>query len=102
MMNTEPVTESRVLEALREVVDPEMGIDIVALGLIYDVAIQGGRVEVKMTLTMPGCPMHESITGGARLALLNLEGVEDACVELVWDPPWHPGMMEQETQARIG
>jgi len=100
-MNAAQIDEAGVLQALREVIDPEMGIDIVALGLIYDIAIQGGRVDVKMTLTMPGCPMHDSITSGAQLALLNLDGVHDAHVELVWDPPWHPGMMESEVQARI-
>ena len=88
-----PITEQVVLDTLRQVVDPEIGSNIVDLGLIYDVAIIGTRVDVKMTLTTPGCPMHESICQGARLALLNLEGVEEANVELVWEPPWHPGMI---------
>ena len=101
-MKPPQVTETDVLQALREVIDPEMGIDIVALGLIYDIGIQGGRVHVKMTLTIPGCPMHDSITSGARLALLNLEEVDEAHVELVWDPPWNPGMIEPDVQARMG
>jgi metal-sulfur cluster biosynthetic enzyme len=88
-----PITEQVVLDTLRQVVDPEIGSNIVDLGLIYDVAIIGTRVDVKMTLTTPGCPMHESICQGAQLALLNLEGVEEANVELVWEPPWHPGMI---------
>jgi metal-sulfur cluster biosynthetic enzyme len=100
-MNGARINEAEVLQALREVIDPEMGIDIVALGLIYDIAIRGGRVDVKMTLTMPGCPMHDSITSGAQLALLNLDGVDDAHVDLVWDPPWHPGMMESAAETRI-
>ena len=92
-MNADPVTEQVVLAALRLVIDPEIGSNIVDLGLVYDVAISGARVDVKMTLTTPGCPMHESICQGAQLALLNLEGIEEANVELVWDPPWHPGMI---------
>lgn len=101
-MNSTPLTESDVLTALREVMDPEMGIDIVSLGLIYDVRIEGAYVLVRMTLTMRGCPMHDSITGGVRLVLLNLDGVDDAEVELVWDPPWTPAMMVPEAQAGQG
>jgi metal-sulfur cluster biosynthetic enzyme len=91
-----------VLAVLREVIDPEMGIDIVALGLIYDVRIEGARVFIKMTLTMRGCPMHDSIIGGVRLVLLNLDGVDDVEVETVWDPPWSPAMMEPGAQAGLG
>jgi len=101
-MNHAPLTEPDVLAALREVIDPEMGIDIVALGLIYDVRIEGARVFLKMTLTMRGCPMHDSITGGARLVLLNLDEVDEVDVELVWDPPWSPAMMAPEAQAGLG
>ena len=95
------ITEQKVLEALREVVDPEMGVDIVSLGLIYDVRIAGARVFIKMTLTMRGCPMHDSIVGGVRLVLLSLDGVEEVDVELVWEPPWSPAMMSAEAQARL-
>lgn len=94
-MTTNPLTETEVLEALRQVIDPELGQNIVDLGLIYSVNIVGAKVSVTMTLTTPGCPMHESICWGVKCALLNLEGVDDAEVELVWDPPWHPSMMRQ-------
>jgi metal-sulfur cluster biosynthetic enzyme len=87
------LTEQIVLEALRQVIDPELGCNIVDLGLIYGVEIIGGRVRVMMTLTTPGCPMHETISHGAQIVLLGLEGVTDAEVEVVWDPPWHPSMM---------
>jgi metal-sulfur cluster biosynthetic enzyme len=87
------LTETTVLDALRQVLDPEVGMSIVDLGLIYDVAITGDRVRVAMTLTSAGCPMSESIRGGAELALLNLAGVTEAHVELVFDPPWHPAMI---------
>ena len=94
-MNPNPLTEAAVLDALRQVLDPEIGMNIVDLGLIYDVAVTGTSVRVSMTLTSAGCPMGESIRGGAELALLDLAGVSAAQVELVFDPPWHPGMMAQ-------
>ena len=96
-MNANSLTETDVLNALRQVLDPEIGMSIVDLGLIYDVAITGSTVRVAMTLTSAGCPMGDSIRGGAEMALLNLEGVTDAQVELVFDPPWHPAMISQPT-----
>jgi metal-sulfur cluster biosynthetic enzyme len=94
-MTTNAITEQAILETLRQVMDPELGCNIVDLGLIYSVSITGQKVTVVMTLTTPGCPMHESIRGGAQQALLNLAGVEAAAVEVVWDPPWHPSMMTE-------
>ena len=87
--------ESNVLEALRQVIDPELGCNLVDLGLIYDVKIDGGMVRVKMTVTTPGCPMHDSLRSGVQNALLGLEGVTTAQVDLVFDPPWHPSMMTE-------
>ncbi|MCX8089933.1 MAG: metal-sulfur cluster assembly factor [Verrucomicrobiae bacterium] len=100
-MNSPTPTETAVWNALRSVVDPELGCNIVDLGLVYDVAIEGARVRVRMTLTTPGCPMHESLCTGAQLALFNLEGVQEAQVELVWDPPWHPAMMSETARALL-
>lgn len=101
-MNSTPLTEAALLDALRGVMDPELGCNLVDLGLIYNVAIIGSKVRVTMTLTTPGCPMHESLCGGVQAALLNLEGVNDAEVELVWDPPWHPSMMTDVGRAQTG
>jgi len=92
-MTTNEITEEAILETLRQVIDPELGCNIVDLGLICNVSINCQKVTVVMTLTTPGCPMHESIRWGALEALLNLAGVEAAEVEVVWDPPWHPSMM---------
>jgi metal-sulfur cluster biosynthetic enzyme len=94
-MTTNEITEETILETLRQVVDPELGCNIVDLGLVYSVSITGKNIAVVMTLTTPGCPMHESIRWGAQNALLNLEGVDEAEVEVVWNPPWHPSMMTE-------
>jgi metal-sulfur cluster biosynthetic enzyme len=101
-MSLQTVTETTVLEALRQVEDPEIACNIVDLGLVYGVAIEGPKVTVQMTLTTQGCPMHESIAWGVKMALLNLEGVEEADVQVVWDPPWHPAMMTEAGRARVG
>jgi metal-sulfur cluster biosynthetic enzyme len=96
------LTEEMILESLREVIDPEIGCNIVDLGLVYSVVITGASVDVTMTLTTQGCPMHESICWGVKEAVLNVDGVEEAEVELVWDPPWHPSMMTEQGRAATG
>jgi metal-sulfur cluster biosynthetic enzyme len=95
------LNEQTILEALRQVIDPEIGCNVVDLGLIYGITITGTEVTVRMTLTTPGCPMGESIAQGAQCALLNIDGVEEAEVEIVWDPPWNPGMMTDIGRAAI-
>jgi len=101
-MNTLAPEETAAWDALRQVIDPEIGCNIVDLGLIYDLVIAGGRIAVKLTLTTPGCPMHESIAWGVKNALLALDGVEDVSVDLVWDPPWNPAMMTEQGRAQVG
>jgi len=103
-MITDSITEKLVLETLRQVIDPELGCNIVDLGLVYSAHIDGTNVAVVMTLTTPGCPMHESIAQGVRTALLNLDGVTDVDVQIVWDPPWHPSMMSEQGRiaTRVG
>jgi metal-sulfur cluster biosynthetic enzyme len=99
---TNVLDESKVLEALRQVIDPELGCNLVDLGLIYDVKIEADTVQVTMTVTTPGCPMHDSLRLGVQNALLNLAGVKSAQVELVFDPPWHPSMMTDVGRALTG
>jgi metal-sulfur cluster biosynthetic enzyme len=96
------IAETSVWNALSQVIDPEIGCNIVDLGLVYSVTIAGPKVSVKMTLTTHGCPMHESIAQGVQMALLGLDGVEDAEVEIVWDPPWNPEMMSEHGRAVVG
>jgi metal-sulfur cluster biosynthetic enzyme len=101
-MQTTQLDEPPILETLRQVVDPEIDCNIVDLGLIYGIRIDGRKVTVQMTLTTQGCPMHESIALGVKNSLLNLEAVEEAEVEIVWDPPWNPSMMTDHGRARVG
>lgn len=102
MITETPVTEAVVYQALKQVIDPELGCNLVDLGLIYSVRIEGPKVTAVMTLTTPGCPMHESLSWGVKCALLSLEGVDDAEVEVVWDPPWQPAMMTDAGRAATG
>ncbi|MEI2724332.1 MAG: metal-sulfur cluster assembly factor [Verrucomicrobiota bacterium] len=97
-----PLDEQIVLDAMRQVIDPEIGCNVVDLGLIYGITITGTKVTVQMTLTTPGCPMSESIAQGAQWALVGLAGVEEAAVEIVWDPPWQPLMMTEIGRAAVG
>lgn len=101
-MTTQTLTEDKLWAALRSVIDPELGCNLVDLGLIYSLAIDGGRVDVKMTLTTPGCPMHDSLAEGVQSALLQVEGVEEANVEVVWDPPWNPAMLTDAGREQLG
>ena len=96
------LTVEAVREKLKEVYDPEIGINIVDLGLVYDIKVEAGNVEVVMTLTTPGCPLHGSITGGAKAAIENLEGANAVNVDLVWDPAWNPDMMSDVAKKQLG
>jgi metal-sulfur cluster biosynthetic enzyme len=99
---TGAVKEEDVYEVLREVYDPEIPVNIVDLGLIYEVAIKPQRVDVKMTLTAMGCPMAGDVMADVRDHLLELPGVDDAGVELVYDPPWSPERMTEDARWELG
>ncbi|MBX5476126.1 MAG: DUF59 domain-containing protein [Clostridia bacterium] len=95
-------TEQDVMEALSEVYDPELGMNIVELGLVYDVDIRSEKsVKVTMTLTAPGCPLAGTIDVQVRAALMAL-GFEDVDVEIVFDPPWTPDRMSDEAKLKLG
>jgi len=89
-----------VREALRQVIDPEVGRDIVSLGLVYDVRVEGATVEVTFTLTTPGCPLRDVMHRSVDAVLYALPGVDHVNSRLVWEPRWHPGMMEEGTWSR--
>ncbi|HEY8282873.1 MAG TPA: metal-sulfur cluster assembly factor [Chloroflexota bacterium] len=95
------VTEEQVYAALYEVYDPELGVNVVDLGLVYGVAVKDSVVEVTMTMTTPGCPMHEAITDGARTAVGLLPGVREAHINVVWFPRWDPSLMSDAARSEL-
>jgi len=97
----EPLTEEKVFEALRSVYDPELPVNIVDLGLIYDIGISGRNVRIKMSLTTPGCGMGATIAKQAEMAIKPI-GAKNVFVDIVWDPPWNPDMMSDEAKQRLG
>ena len=99
--------EQQVWDTLRTCFDPEIPVNIVDLGLVYDLHVEKlpsgySRVDVKMTLTAPGCGMGGAIAGDAQQKLLGLPGVEEANVEIVWDPPWHHAMINEQGRKILG
>ena len=96
------LTKEKVLEALSNVDDPEIPIDIVNLGLVYDVEIDGDVVNLKMTMTSPGCPSAREIILESQTLVSELDEVREANVEVVWDPPWTPEKMRDEARASMG
>ncbi len=92
-----------VIEALRQVHDPEIPVNIYDLGLIYDLDIDDqGRVKIRMTLTAPACPFAMAMPGQVENAVKSVEGVSDVEVELVWDPPWTQDRMSDEAKLQLG
>lgn len=89
-------------DCLKQVYDPELGVNIMDLGLVYDLRSKEGEVYVRMTLTTPGCPMHDTIIGGVERALRELPEVRSVKVDLVWNPPWSPEMMSDEAKEHLG
>ena len=95
------LTEEMVKKALMNVYDPELPVSIVDLGLIYDTKISGNNVNLKMTLTTPGCSMGSMIAGQAEMALKEI-GADNVLIEIIWDPPWNPDMMTDEAKEKLG
>lgn len=102
MTETAIITRDDVYNALRQVNDPELGMNLVDLGLIYEVEIDEGKVQVDMTLTTPGCPMHSFIARQAWQAVNNLPGVLDTTVRIVWEPRWTPDRLSPAARAHLG
>jgi probable FeS assembly SUF system protein SufT len=101
------VSEEDVWNQLRQCYDPEIPVNIVDLGLVYDCRLikkdgRGTRVEVKMTLTAPGCGMGPAIAHDAQSKILSIDGVDEADVQLVWDPPWNQNMISEAGRMKLG
>jgi metal-sulfur cluster biosynthetic enzyme len=95
-------TKEQVYEALQTCYDPEIPVNIVDLGLVYDVQVSEDKVAVKMTLTAPGCGMGGFIASQARQKILDIPNVSEATVDLVWDPPWDPSRISEEAKQKLG
>jgi metal-sulfur cluster biosynthetic enzyme len=95
--------EAEIRHALRLVMDPEVGINIVDLGLVYGIEQEGDRARIRLTMTSAGCPMHSMITQQAAAAVrVNVPALREVEVELVWEPAWTPAMMAPEARAILG
>jgi metal-sulfur cluster biosynthetic enzyme len=95
-------TEEEVNEALEEVIDPELGLDFVSLGLVYDVEIENGEVYITFTLTTPACPIGPQVTEQMREFVGELDGVEKVHPKMIFDPPWSPEMMSEDAKFALG
>jgi metal-sulfur cluster biosynthetic enzyme len=98
----ESLNKEKVIEALKEVYDPEIPVNIVDLGLIYEVEIDNGEVDVKMTLTAAGCGMGPYIAQQAEWAISELDEVEDVNVDIVFEPPWDPEKITEDGKKLLG
>lgn len=96
------VTEDEVNEALANVIDPELGLDLVELGLIYDVGIEGDQVHVTYTLTSPACPVGPQIAAQVKEFVGELDGVAEVEAELTFSPPWSPDLMSEDAKFALG
>jgi metal-sulfur cluster biosynthetic enzyme len=96
------VSEDDVTEALSNVIDPELGLDFVELGLVYDVAIDGGTVNITFTLTTPACPIGPQVSEQMKEFVGELEGVEEVVPSMVFTPPWTPDNMSEDAKFALG
>ena len=101
-MTTQTLTKENVYEALKDVYDPEIPVNVVDLGLIYGVEVDQGNVDVRMTLTFAGCGMGPYIAQQAEWRIAEMDDVEDVNVELTFDPPWTPDMITEDGKKLLG
>lgn len=95
-------TEKEIRKALRKVKDPELGLDLVVLGLIYDIAIDGTRVDATISLTSPFCPVAGQILEEVKATIEGVDGVSEASVEITFDPPWTPERIDPLIRSSLG
>ena len=95
-------TAEDVTEALTNVIDPELGLDFVELGLVYDVAIENGKVDITFTLTSPGCPIGPQVTEQMKEFVSELDGVVEVVPKMVFSPPWTPDRMSEDAKFALG
>ena len=93
--------KNKIIEEIRKIYDPELPVNIYELGLIYDIQVNGRTAEIKMTLTTPNCPVAESLPKEVKEGAMQVEGIDDVNLELVWDPPWNKDMMSDAAKLEL-
>ena len=94
-------TKDKIIAEIRKIYDPELPVNIYELGLIYDIKVNGSKAEIKMTLTTPNCPVAESLPKEVKEGAMQVEGIDDVSLELVWDPPWNKDMMSDAAKLEL-
>ncbi len=94
-------TKNKIIDEIKKIYDPELPVNIYELGLIYDIKVNGTKAEIKMTLTTPNCPVAESLPKEVKEGAMQVEGIEDVNLELVWDPPWNKDMMSDAAKLEL-
>ena len=93
--------KNKIMEEIRKIYDPELPVNIYELGLIYDIKVDGSKAEIKMTLTTPNCPVAESLPKEVKEGVMQVEGIDDVDLQLVWDPPWTKDMMSDAAKLEL-
>ena len=93
--------KNKIIDEIKKIYDPELPVNIYELGLIYDIKVNGSKAEIKMTLTTPNCPVAESLPKEVKEGAMQVEGIEDVDLELVWDPPWNKDMMSEVAKLEL-
>ena len=93
--------KNKIIEEIKKIYDPELPVNIYELGLIYDIKVNGNKAEIKMTLTTPNCPVAESLPKEVKEGAMQVEGIDDVNLELVWDPPWNKDMMSDAAKLEL-
>ena len=93
--------KDKIIEEIRKIYDPELPVNIYELGLIYDINVEGKKAKIKMTLTTPNCPVAESLPKEVKEGAMQVEGIDDVDLELVWDPPWDKSMMSEAAKLEL-
>ena len=95
------ILKDKIIDEIKKIYDPELPVNIYELGLIYDVQIDEKKAKIKMTLTTPNCPVAESLPKEVKNSAMQVEGIEDVDLELVWDPPWNKDMMSEAAKLEL-
>ncbi len=93
--------KNKIINELKKIYDPELPVDIYELGLIYEIKVIGRKADIKMTLTTPNCPVAESLPKEVKEGAMQVEGIDDVNLELVWDPPWTKDMMSDAAKLEL-